>query len=167
MMKKAEPAHPINHNIRAADVLLIDQDNTNQGVIPTSDALKQAQAVQLDLVVVSPEAQPPVARIMDYGKHLYQQKKRLNSGKSSKTRLKEVKLRPNVDDADYSRRVDLAKKWLGDGNMVKFQVRLRGREHQHRDRAVELLSRIQDDLENIGKVQSLDRRGLVLQMVSA
>lgn len=165
--KPKPDAHPINDNIRAFEVLLIDHENTNHGAINTSEALKIAEEAKLDLVVVSPDANPPVARIMNYGKHQYQQKKRLQGGKSSKTQLKEVKLRPNVDEGDYQRRIKNARKWLGEGNMVKFQIRLRGREHQHRDRAIDLLSRIVDDLADVGKVQTLDRRGLVLQLVSA
>ena len=157
----------INNNIRSSEVLLIDHENTNHGVVDTRDALKMAEDVSLDLVVVSKDAKPPVARIMNYGKHQYQQKKRHQSAKAAKTRLKEVKLRPNVDEGDYTRRVTDARKWLGEGNMVKFQIRLRGREHQHRDRANELLDRIVNDLNDVGKVQSMDRRGLVLQLVSA
>ena len=157
----------INDNIRSSEVLLIDHENTNHGVVDTRDALRMAEEAQLDLVVVSKDAKPPVARIMNYGKHQYQQKKRHQSAKAAKTRLKEVKLRPNVDEGDYSRRVTDARKWLNEGNMVKFQIRLRGREHQHRDRANELLDRIVSDLEDVGKVQSMDRRGLVLQLVSA
>ena len=147
--------------------MLIDHENHNHGVVSTRDALGIAEEAKLDLVVVSKDANPPVARIMNYGKHQYQQKKRHQSAKAAKTRLKEVKLRPNVDEGDYSRRVANARKWLGEGNMVKFQIRLRGREHQHRDRAIELMNRIVDDLSDVGKVQSMDRRGLVLQLVSA
>lgn len=147
--------------------MLVDHENHNHGVVDTREALNMAEEAKLDLVVVSKDATPPVARIMNYGKHQYQQKKRHQGAKASKTRLKEVKLRPNVDEGDYSRRVTDARKWLGEGNMVKFQIRLRGREHQHRDRAIQLLNRIVEDLSDVGKVQSMDRRGLVLQLVSA
>ncbi len=165
--KSRTPLPLINDNIKVSEVLLIDHENHNHGVISTLEALKISEAAKLDLVVVSKDANPTVARIMNYGKHQYQQKKRFQGGKSSKSLLKEVKLRPNVDEGDYSRHVDKARKWLGEGNMVKFQVRLRGREHQHRDRAVNLLLRIVEDLADVGKVQTLDRRGLVLQLVAS
>ncbi len=81
--------------------------------------------------------------------------------------MKEVKLRPNVGEADYTLRIDRAVQWLGKGDSVKFQIRLRGREHQHRDRAADMLDRIAQDLSQVGKVQSLDRRALIVQVVPA
>jgi translation initiation factor IF-3 len=128
----------------------------------TREALQIAQDAGLDLVVVSEDKETPVAKILDYGKHQYQQKKRQRQ--SSKPTVKEVKLRPNVDDNDYGIRIQRALKWLDKGDLVKFQIRLRGREHQHRDRAAELLDRVVTDLGDAGKVQSLDRRALVLQI---
>jgi translation initiation factor IF-3 len=153
----------INRNIRSPQVLLIDHESTNHGVVDTQQALIMAEGAGLDLVVVSEGKGPPVAKIIDYGKHQYQQKKRQKQ--SSKPAMKEVKLRPNVDDADYEIRIDHATKWLDKGDHVKFQVRLRGREHQHRDRAQELLGRIVKDLENVAKVQSLDTNALIVQLV--
>lgn len=144
-------------------MLLIDHENTNRGVVDTRDAVAIAKEAGLDLVVVSEGKDAPVAKILDYGKHQYQQKKRQKQ--SAKPSMKEVKLRPNVDDADYGIRIDRATEWLGKGNHVKFQVRLRGREHQHRDRARELLDRIVEDLKQVGKVQSLDTKSLIVQLV--
>lgn len=132
----------------------------------TRDALQLARDVGLDLVVVSERKDAPVAKILDYGKHQYQQKKRQRQN-SNKTKMKEVKLRPNVDDSDYSVRIDRATQWLDKGDSVKFQVRLRGREHQHRDRATELLERVVSDLSNVGKVQSFDKRALIVQVAPA
>jgi translation initiation factor IF-3 len=151
-----------NRQIRAEQVLLIDHENNNRGVIDTRDALQIAKQAKLDLVVVSDRKDAPVAKIMDFGKHQYQQKKRQKS--SSRPTLKEVKFRPNIGESDYSRGVERAVGWLDKGNMVKFQVRLRGREHQHRDRAAELLERVVNDLAGAGQVQSFDRRALVLQV---
>jgi len=131
----------------------------------TREALKLAEEVGLDLVVVSDNKEIPVVKILDYGKHLYQQKKRQRQ--TSKPTMKEVKLRPNVGDSDYSVRINRALEWLGKGDSVKFQVRLRGREHQHRDRATELLERVIKDLSEVGKVQSFDKRTLILQLVPA
>lgn len=144
---------------------MIDHENNNRGLTDTREALKLAESVALDLVVVSESKDVPVAKILDHGKHQYQQKKRQRQ--SAKTTVKEVKLRPNVGESDYTLRIDRAVEWLGKGDSVKFQVRLRGREHQHRDRAAELLDRIVADLGQAGKVQSLDKRSLILQVVPA
>jgi translation initiation factor IF-3 len=154
----------VNRKIRSPQVLLIDHENNNRGVIDTREALKVAEGAGLDLVVVSEGKDVPVAKIMDYGKHQYQQKKRHRQN-TAKPTTKEVKLRPNVGESDYSLRIDRALEWLDKGNQVKFQIRLRGREHQHRDRAAELLERIVQDLGEAAKVQSLDRRALVLQVI--
>ena len=114
-------------------------------------------------MIVSEGKEIPVAKILNFGKHQYQQKKRQRQ--SAKPTIKEVKLRPNVGESDYSLRIDRAVEWLGKGDLVKFQVRLRGREHQHRDRATELLDRIVADLGQVGKVQSLDKQSLIVQVV--
>ncbi|MBD2018501.1 translation initiation factor IF-3 [Microcoleus sp. FACHB-53] len=153
----------INHQIKTPQVLLIDQENNNRGLTDTRDALQLAESVGLDLVVVSESKEAPVAKILDYGKHQYQQKKRQRQ--SAKPSMKEVQLRPNVGESDYSLRINRAVEWLGKGDSVKFQVRLRGREHQHRDRAAELLDRIVVDLGQVGKVQSLDKRSLIVQVI--
>lgn len=142
---------------------MIDHENNNRGLTDTRDALQLAESVGLDLVVVSENKETPVAKILDYGKHQYQQKKRQRQ--SAKPSMKEVQLRPNVGESDYSLRINRAVEWLGKGDSVKFQVRLRGREHQHRDRAAELLDRIVVDLGQVGKVQSLDKRSLIVQVI--
>ncbi|MBF2088239.1 MAG: translation initiation factor IF-3 [Leptolyngbya sp. DLM2.Bin15] len=156
----------INHRIRSPRVLLIDHENTNRGVTETRDALQLAESVGLDLVLVSESKDVPVAKILDYGKHQYQQKKRHRQN-TSKPTVKEVKLRPNVGESDYSLRIKRAVEWLDKGDSVKFQVRLRGREHQHRDRAAELLERVVTDLGESAKVQSFDRRALIVQVTPA
>jgi translation initiation factor IF-3 len=162
--RRVRPEQPnINRNIRAPQVLLIDHENENRGVTDTRDAISLAEEAGLDLVVVSEGKDTPVAKILDYGKHQYQQKKRQKQ--SAKPTMKEVKLRPNVDDSDYGIRIERATKWLDKGNHVKFQIRLRGREHQHRDRARELLDRIVQDLGEVAKVQSMDTRSLIVQLV--
>jgi len=144
-------------------VLLIDHENSNRGLVDTYEALKLAESVDLDLVIVSENKEIPVAKILDYGKHQYQQKKRQHQ--STRSTLKEVRLRPNVGESDYSLRISRAVEWLGKGDSVKFQVRLRGREHQNRERAMDLLDRIVTDLSPAGKVQSLDKRALIVQMI--
>ncbi|MEA5464396.1 translation initiation factor IF-3 [Leptothoe sp. PORK10 BA2] len=157
--------HQINRQIKAPKVLLIDHENTNHGLTDTLEALRLAEEAQLDLVLVSESKQAPVAKILDYGKFQYQQKKRQKQ--SARTTVKEVKLRPNVGESDYQLRINQAVQWLGKGDSVKFRVRLRGREHQHRERAIELLERIEQDLKETAKIQSFDRRALVLQLMPA
>ncbi|QUY45159.1 translation initiation factor IF-3 [Acaryochloris sp. 'Moss Beach'] len=154
----------INNKILAKKVLLIDQTGTKQGIVDTQEALSLAQQAKLDLVVVSEREDAPVAKIMDFGKYRYEQKKRQKQS-SSKPSLKEVKLRPNVGEADYGVRISRALQWLEKGDSVKFQVRLRGREHQHRDRATDLLQRVIEDLSKVSEVQIFDRRALIVQLV--
>ncbi|MGF1569009.1 MAG: translation initiation factor IF-3 [Nodosilinea sp.] len=151
----------VNKYITDPKVLLIDQNGENLGLIDTREALLQAKASKLDLVVVSPPKDgAPVAKIMDYGKLQYQQSKRQKQ--TSRPTVKEVKFRPNIGESDYERWIKRATEWLGEGNSVKFFVRLRGREHQHRDRATDLLKRVAEDLGTAGKLQSFDQRGLTL-----
>lgn len=144
---------------------MIDHENTNRGLTDTREALQLAESAGLDLVVVSQSKDAPVAKILNYGKHQYQQKKRQRQ--SSKPTLKEVKLRPNVGESDYGIQINKAVKWLEKGDSVKFQVRLRGREHQHRDRATQLLERVIADLGQVGKVQAFDRHSLIVQVIPA
>lgn len=155
----------INQQIRATQVLLIDHENNNRGLTSTAEALKIAKGADLDLVIVSENKEIPVAKILDYGKHQYQQKKRQHT--SARTTVKEIRLRPNIGESDYSLRIDRSIEWLEKGNPVKFQVRLRGREHQNRDRATGLLDRIVADLSQVGKVQLLDKRALIVQVIPA
>lgn len=144
---------------------MIDHENNNRGLIDTYDALQIAKSVDLDLVVVSQGKDAPVAKILNFGKLQYQQKKRQNQG--SRPTVKEVRLRPNVGVSDYQLRIDRAIQWLSKGDSVKFLIRLRGREHQYRDRAAELLDRIATDLSQAGKVQTLDKRSLIIQVIPA
>lgn len=155
----------INRQIRTAQVLLIDHENTNRGLTDTREALQLAESVGLDLVLVSADKETPVAKILDYGKHQYQQKKRHRA--SASPVVKELKMRPNIGTSDYELRIQQAIQWLSKGDSVKFQIRLRGRENQHRDLAIKLLDRVVADLSKAGKVQSLDHRSLIVQMIPA
>ena len=142
---------------------MIDHENNNRGLIDTYEALQLAQSVDLDLVVVSEGQDAPVAKILNYGKLQYQKKKR--QGQSARPTVKEVRFRPNVGMADYNLRIDQALEWLNKGDSVKFAIRLRGREHQYREQAGEMLERIVTDLSKVGKVQSLDKRSLIVQIM--
>ncbi len=145
--------------------MLIDHENNNRGLVDTREALELAQSVDLDLVVVSQDKDTPVAKILNYGKLQYQKKKR--QSQSARPTVKEVRFRPNVGMADYNLRINQATQWLSKGDSVKFAIRLRGREHQYRDQAGKLLDRIVNDLTSVGKVQSLDKRSLILQVIPA
>ncbi|MDM9385191.1 translation initiation factor IF-3 [Chlorogloeopsis sp. ULAP01] len=155
----------MNSQIKSPQVFLIDHENSNRGLTDTREALELAQSVDLDLVIVSEGKDAPVAKILNYGKLQYQKKKR--QSQSSRPTLKEVRLRPNVGVADYNLRINQAIEWLSKGNSVKFVIRLRGREHQNRGHAGELLDRIVTNLSPVGKVLSLDKRSLIVQVIPA
>ena len=144
---------------------MIDHENNNRGLTDTYEALQLAESLELDLVVVSEGQDAPIAKIINYGKLQYQKKKR--QGQSARPTVKEVRLRPNVGVADYNLRIQQATTWLSKGDSVKFSIRLRGREHQYREQAGELLDRIVAALADVGKVQSLDKRSLIAQIIPA
>jgi translation initiation factor IF-3 len=144
---------------------LIDHENTKRGLTDTYEALQIAESAGLDLVVVSQGEDAPVAKILNYGKLQYQQKKRQNQ--SARPTVKEVRLRPNIGVSDYQLRINNATQWLSKGDSVKFLIRLRGRENQYREQAAELLDRIANDLSQVSKVQTLDRRSLIVQLMPA
>lgn len=146
-------------------MFLIDHENNNRGLIDTQEALQLAQSVELDLVIVSQSKDTPVAKIVNYGKLQYQKKKR--QGQSARPTVKEVRFRPNVGAADYDLRIQQALQWLSKGDSVKFAIRLRGRENQYREQAGQMLERIVTDLGQVGKVQSLDKRSLIVQIMPA
>jgi translation initiation factor IF-3 len=144
---------------------LIDHENTKRGLTDTYEALQIAESAGLDLVVVSQGEDAPVAKILNYGKLQYQQKKRQNQ--SARPTVKEVRLRPNIGVSDYQLRINNAIQWLSKGDSVKFLIRLRGRENQYREQAAELLDRIANDLSQVSKVQTLDKRSLIVQVMPA
>ena len=139
---------PINNYIRAKEVRLIDSDGTNHGVVPTSRALKMAEEADLDLVVISPNQEPPVAKIMDYGKYKFEAEKKAKEAKKKQhtVELKEVKMRYKIDIHDYNVRIKNTKKFIEAGNKVKVVIMLRGREMQHKALALELMERFKNDI---------------------
>ena len=145
----------VNDEIRIATVQLIDQDGNNHGEVDTEQALEMAYDVGLDLVEISPNARPPVAKILDYGKHKYQaQKKAAEARKKQKTvDVKEVKLRPNIDTHDYDVKMRNARRFLDDEDKVKVTMRFRGREMAHQDLGLDLLHRVRDELSDVSKVE--------------
>lgn len=145
----------MNEYIRSREVRLIDEKGENHGVVPTSKALKMAQAVDLDLVLISPTQNPPVAKILDYGKYKYEQSKKAKEAKKKQKtiEIKEVKMRYKIDVHDYEVRIKSARKFISQGNKVKVVIMLRGREMQHSNLAFDLINKfIKDMLEGEGNV---------------
>lgn len=140
---------PVNERIRSREVLLIDDEGNNLGAIATSEALKMAKDKDLDLVVISPNQDPPVAKILDYGKYKFQAEKKAREAKKKQhvVSLKELKLRYKIDQHDYFVRIKSIKKFIEAGNKVKVVIMLRGREVQHAHLAMGLMERILTDLE--------------------
>jgi translation initiation factor IF-3 len=149
----------INDQIRAREVRLIDEAGQNVGVVAKFDAIARAEAAGLDLVEVSPDAEPPVCKILDFGKYKYQeQKKAAEARKNQKiVEIKEIKMRPGIDDNDYDVKMRAIKRFFEDGDKVKITLRFRGREMAHSQLGMEVLQRVKADTEPIAKVESEPR----------
>lgn len=130
-----QPRTRINYQIRIPQIRVVAEDGSNLGVMDTRAALKMAQDQSLDLVEINPRAVPPVCKIMDYGKFKYEEKKKLQAAKRNQQiqELKEITFRPNTDENDLAHKVESAKKFLEEGDKVKFTIRFRGREITHPD----------------------------------
>ena len=145
--------------IRVKEVTVIGTDGEQLGNFPTREAITMAQDQDMDLVEVSPNANPPVCRIMDWGKHKYKQNKRAHEAKKNQKviHVKEVKFRPNIDTHDYDVKMRSVTKFLGEGDKVKVTLRFRGREMAHQERGRELLTKIAGDIEEVGKIESMPK----------
>ena len=145
----------MNQDIRAARVLLIDQNGEKQGIMPLSAALEAAEEAGLDLVQIVNNAEAPVCKILDYGKHRFQeQKKKAEARKRQKVvELKEIKLRPNIDTHDYEVKAKSMRRFFEDGDKVKVTLRFRGREMAHPDLGMKLMHKVQADFEEVAKVE--------------
>lgn len=149
-----ETTHRINDQIRLSPIRVVDHEGKMLGVIPTSEALKTAADVGLDLVEVAPNERPPVCRIMDYGKFKYEQKrKHANSAKQHQVQLKEIRLRPKTGDHDIEFKVKQAREFLTHKDKVKLTVIFKGRENAHHERGREILDGIIQDLMEVSKVE--------------
>lgn len=160
----------MNEEISARTILLIGADGHKFGEIGTDDARAIAEEQGFDLVEVSPEASPPVVKLMDYGKFKYeQQKKAAEARKKQKViELKEIKMRPTIDDHDYDVKMRSMRRFFDEGDKVKVTLRFRGREMAHMHLGMELLGRIQKDVETIAKIeQSPKTEGRQMMMVLA
>ena len=145
----------INQDIKVPRVLLIDQNGEKQGIMPTSAALEAAEEAGLDLVEVSPTADPPVCKILDYGKYRFQeQKKKAEARKKQKVvEIKEIKLRPNIDIHDYEVKAKAMHRFFEEGDKVKVTLRFRGREMAHPELGMKLLNKVKADFEPTTRVE--------------
>ena len=144
-----------NHRIKSIDVQVINSSGENLGILPLKKAIDTAKQEGLDLIEISPNAKPPVCKIMDMGKYKYDMQKKANKAKKNQkiAALKELKLRPGTEIHDYNFKIKNAKKFLQKGDKVKFTVRFKGREMQHVQLGKDLMNRIIEDTKEIGRVE--------------
>ncbi|MFO1254778.1 MAG: translation initiation factor IF-3 [Sphingomonadaceae bacterium] len=148
-----------NNMITTDKVRVIDENGENIGVMYTREAIEQAADVGLDLVEVSPNADPPVCKFLDVGKFRYEAQKKANAArKTQKTQeIKEIKMRPNIDDHDYDVKMRAIHKFIGEGDKVKVTLRFRGRELSHQQLGMNLLRRVQEDTAEVAKIEAYPR----------
>lgn len=143
----------INNRIRVPEVRVINQDGQNIGVMATTQAIKLAEESGLDLVEVSSQAKPPVCKILDHSKYLYEQKAKLKKSKPKKTDLKELQLRPNIGEGDLKMRIERGKEFLAGGNMVKYTVKFKGREKKYPEIGRTKLKIVESELAAVSQVE--------------
>ncbi len=154
--KRTRPKGPkANERIRASEVQVISSDGKNLGTLKTQEAINIAKQEGLDLIEISPNANPPVCKIIDIGKYKYDQQKKAHKAKKKQKvmNLKEIKLRPVTEIHDYNFKIKNAQRFLTKGDKVKFTVQFRGREMQHTDLGYDLMKRITDDTASLGKIE--------------
>jgi translation initiation factor IF-3 len=156
---RKEEGPRLNGDIRCPQVRVVGSEGQMIGIMSTRDALFQAREEGLDLLEISPNADPPVVKILDYGKHKYEQQKKANVARKNQkvVEIKEVKVRPNIDDHDLEVKMRGMRSFLADGDKVKVTLRFRGREMAHQDLGVRLLQRIQTDLGDTIKIEQLPK----------
>lgn len=144
-----------NEEITVPRVRVIDADGSQVGVLPTREALTRAEEAGLDLVEVSPNADPPVCKIMDYGKFIYQKDKQLQVArkKQKQIQVKEVKFRPTTEEADFQTKLRALQRFLEEGDKIKITVRYKGRELAHQELGMQLIDRLRKELDEIGQVE--------------
>ncbi len=144
-----------NNRINSPEVQVINSSGENLGILNTNEAIAMAKEEGLDLIEIAPNAKPPVCKIIDMGKYKYDAQKKANQAKKKqkKIELKEIKLRPVTETHDYQFKIKNAKKFISKGDKVKFTIRFKGRELQHSHLGRELMDKIKDDMQDIGKVE--------------
>jgi translation initiation factor IF-3 len=169
-MPQKEEGHRINNRIESREIRLIDETGENRGVVPTRQAMIMAEEAGLDLVEISPDAKPPVCKILDYGKFKFQEQKRASEARKKQKviEIKEIKMRPMIDDHDYDVKMKAIRRFFGDGDKVKITLRFRGREMAHQELGIKLLDRVKTDIGTLAKVESEPRsEGRQIVMVLA
>lgn len=153
--RRVQARPPINENITAREVRLIGADGQQVGVVSIAEAIQAAEEAKLDLVEIVADAVPPVCRIMDYGKHLFEKKKQAAEAKKNQkqSQVKEVKFRPGTEEGDYQVKLRNLVRFLVDGDRAKVSLRFRGREMAHQELGMELLKRVENDLVEYGSVE--------------
>ncbi|MEE9217368.1 MAG: translation initiation factor IF-3 [Anaerolineales bacterium] len=160
----------INERIRVPEVRLIDSDGENKGVVPIDEARAIAESAELDLVEVAPKAEPPVVRVLDFGKFLYEQAKKGREARKAQTKVevKEIRLRPKTSEHHRSFKVKNARRWLIEGKKVLARIRFRGREITYPEIALEDLKQIAEELSDVGVIEQAPRmEGRTMFMVLA
>jgi translation initiation factor IF-3 len=149
----------VNEEIRSPQVRLIDQDGEMQGVMGSREALQRAMMAGLDLLEISPNADPPVVKILDFGKYKYEQQKKKNEARKKQKviEIKEIKVRPNIDENDYQVKLRAMKSFIEEGDKVKVTLRFRGREMAHQELGIKVLERIRSDMDGATKVEQMPR----------
>ena len=158
--RRTRPKGPrANNRIHAPEVQVINSEGKNLGVLPTNKAIELAKEQGLDLIEISPKANPPVCKIVDMGKYRYDLQKKANKARKKQkvVNLKEIKLRPGTEIHDYNFKLKNSQKFLQKGDKVKFTVRFKGREMQHTHLGKELMDRIKKDITEVGKVEAEPR----------
>ncbi|MBN1796034.1 MAG: translation initiation factor IF-3 [Sedimentisphaerales bacterium] len=160
-MSKDKKGLRINEKIRVPQVRLVDENNNQAGIVERNEALNRARETGLDLVEVAPTSNPPVCRIMDYGKFLYQQKRKLRDShkkhKVHSTTLKEIRLRPEIEQHDLDIKINHAREFIEKGHKVQFTIMFRGREILHQERGYEIFQSIKESMEDIAKAEKSPR----------
>jgi translation initiation factor IF-3 len=149
----------INEEIGVINVRLVDQDGEMVGVVARNEAIQRAMEAGLDLVEIAPNADPPVCKILDFGKFKYEAQKKKNEARKKQKviEVKEIKLRPSIDDHDYDVKMRSMVKFIDEGDKVKVTMRFRGRELAHQELGMNVLIRVRDDLEEVAKVEQMPR----------
>lgn len=168
--KRAAQRPPINENITAREVRLIGAEGEQIGIVSIQEAMAAAEEAKMDLVEISPDAEPPVCRVMDYGKHVFEKKKQQAVARKNQKQIqiKEIKFRPGTEEGDYKVKLRNLIRFLSDGDKAKVSLRFRGREMAHQELGMELLKRVEQDLLEYGTVEQHPKmEGRQLMMVIA
>ena len=160
----------VNDQIEAPEVRVVDAGGEMVGVLPVAEGIEMADEVGLDLVEVSPNAEPPVCKILDYGKYKYEEQKKANEARKKQKTIdvKEIKMRPGIDEHDYQVKMRSVRRFLDGGDKVKMTIRFRGREMAHQELGMKVLDRVREEVDELAKVEQFPKtEGRLMTMVIA